>query len=66
MIFKNVVFDIVNVMVFKPTRGFSILQLLGCHGPLARRQPGRAFLEAIASGYIWIIYIILFSAFEFS
>jgi hypothetical protein len=48
MIFKNVVFDVVNVMVFKPTRGFSILQLLGCHGPLARRQPGRAFLDAIA------------------
>lgn len=23
-----------------------VLQLLGCHGPLANRQPGRAFLEA--------------------
>lgn len=24
---------------------FVILQLLGCHGPLANREPGRAFLD---------------------
>ena len=24
------------------------MQLLGCHGPLANRQPGRAFLSATA------------------
>ncbi|CAM8957924.1 unnamed protein product [Rhodiola kirilowii] len=23
-------------------------KLLGCHGPLANRQPGRAFLDAVA------------------
>jgi hypothetical protein len=23
-----------------------VLQLLGCHGPLANRQPGRAFIDA--------------------
>jgi hypothetical protein len=25
---------------------FVVLQLLGCHGPLANRQPGQAFLNA--------------------
>jgi hypothetical protein len=49
MVFKSCFnFIIVNIMIFIPTRVFSILQLLGCHGPLARRQPGRAFLDAIA------------------
>jgi hypothetical protein len=39
----------VNIMGTQNQREFfSFLQLLGCHGPLARRQPGRAFLDAIA------------------
>jgi hypothetical protein len=52
MVFKSCFnFIIVNITLFHTNKGFfffSILQLLGCHGPLARRQPGRAFLDAIA------------------
>ncbi|MCL7044790.1 hypothetical protein MKW94_024433 [Papaver nudicaule] len=31
------------------SRNTQMVKLLGCHGRLARRQPGRAFLDAVAA-----------------
>ncbi|KAI7740308.1 hypothetical protein M8C21_033520 [Ambrosia artemisiifolia] len=43
-----------------------VLQLLGCHGPLANHQPGRAFLDATSgisfAAVLWFSGMLLFTS----